>query len=289
MKICSYRTQTNQKGFTLIELLVVIAIIAILAAVLFPVFAQARAKGRAAVCLSNQKEIGLAFMMYVQDNDETFPKGDPLVGGNWVGNPNVTAPDARVYDGFVTWPLLVYPYIKNGAGIKATTSVFTCPEDPQPTASFSTSPTGDDSGGPNWYGNGWEKPLAMSYGGNSNIVFGWNSAPVTLAAINFPSSTYLAGDIVSKDPIGFGDGYDGGVYLPNTMNRTRLDATSCSGRMIDPGTGNYVMAPGADPRPCARHQQGNNYIFTDGHAKWQNVLSTDGWYADVSRKQDKKP
>ena len=63
----------TRRGFTLIELLVVIAIIAILAAILFPVFAKAREKARQASCLSNQKQIGLALMQYVQDYDETFP------------------------------------------------------------------------------------------------------------------------------------------------------------------------------------------------------------------------
>src|SRR6266852_4197702 len=62
----------KRNGFTLIELLVVIAIIAILAAILFPVFAQARAKARQTVCLSNVKQIGLGMMMYTQDYDETY-------------------------------------------------------------------------------------------------------------------------------------------------------------------------------------------------------------------------
>jgi prepilin-type N-terminal cleavage/methylation domain-containing protein len=65
----------RKSGFTLIELLVVIAIIAILAAILFPVFAQAREKARTASCLSNLKQIGLATMMYSQDYDERYPPG----------------------------------------------------------------------------------------------------------------------------------------------------------------------------------------------------------------------
>ena len=73
------------KGFTLIELLVVIAIIAILAAILFPVFAQVREKARQTTCASNQKQIGLGFLQYVQDYDEHFPSEQD--GGNPWGNP----------------------------------------------------------------------------------------------------------------------------------------------------------------------------------------------------------
>jgi len=66
---------SSRRGFTLIELLVVIAIIAILAAILFPVFAQAREQARSISCLSNQKQIGTACMMYLQDYDEVYPYG----------------------------------------------------------------------------------------------------------------------------------------------------------------------------------------------------------------------
>jgi prepilin-type N-terminal cleavage/methylation domain-containing protein len=85
----------NNRGFTLIELLVVIAIIAILAAILFPVFAKAREKARQITCVSNEKQLGLSLVQYTQDNDETYPNGtifqgsdsNPyhLLGAGWAG------------------------------------------------------------------------------------------------------------------------------------------------------------------------------------------------------------
>ncbi len=92
-------------GFTLIELLVVIAIIAILAAILFPVFAKAREKARTASCQSNLKQLALAINMYVQDYDETLPPGN-----------------ATYAIGYVTWATLIDPYTKNA-------QVFICPSD----------------------------------------------------------------------------------------------------------------------------------------------------------------
>ena len=94
-------------GFTLIELLVVIAIIAILAAILFPVFAQAREKARAASCLSNTKQLGLALMMYAQDYDENFVGSYSFPNG-WGNCPRYI------------WADMVQPYIKN-------VQLFTCP------------------------------------------------------------------------------------------------------------------------------------------------------------------
>jgi len=102
----------RQGGFTLIELLVVIAIIAILAAILFPVFAQAREKARASSCLSNEKQTALAFSMYAQDYDETYP---PSFDAN---NLTGTGPG-----GIAQWEDIVKPYIKSGN----VGGILTCP------------------------------------------------------------------------------------------------------------------------------------------------------------------
>src|SRR5438876_2719049 len=101
----------KQKAFTLIELLVVIAIIAILAAILFPVFAQARDKARQASCLSNEKQIGYALMMYKQDYDETWclvfsQPGKPV---GWPSPPFST----RYRKDEILWYAWLYPYTKN--------------------------------------------------------------------------------------------------------------------------------------------------------------------------------
>ena len=99
----------RKSGFTLIELLVVIAIIAILAAILFPVFARARESARMSSCLSNLKQIGTATMMYVQDYDERYPNCKAwgrMWTGEWVADPN--NPDSLRY-----MPDLVQPYVKN--------------------------------------------------------------------------------------------------------------------------------------------------------------------------------
>ena len=107
----------DRKGFTLIELLVVIAIIAILAAILFPVFARAREKAREATCLSNMKQITLGILMYSQDYDGYYPMSRYSVSGMYSGN--------------VYWARAVDPYIKAGVKDASWTggnySIWQCP------------------------------------------------------------------------------------------------------------------------------------------------------------------
>lgn len=100
-RACRFRS-SHKRAFTLVELLVVIAIIAILAAILFPVFARARENARKTSCLSNLKQIGLGFMQYAQDYDERLP---------WSAD-----------GGAVSWAITMQPYIKN-------TQIFRCPSD----------------------------------------------------------------------------------------------------------------------------------------------------------------
>jgi prepilin-type N-terminal cleavage/methylation domain-containing protein len=103
-------------GFTLIELLVVIAVIAILAAILFPVFAQARARARQIRCASNTRQLALGVLMYTQDHDDTLPPvAYPVAGG-------------ATNDNAVLWPDLLAPYLKN-------TGVLLCPADRRARAS----------------------------------------------------------------------------------------------------------------------------------------------------------
>ncbi len=150
-----------RRGFTLIELLVVIAIIAILAAILFPVFARAREKARTASCQSNCKQLGLAFIMYAQDYDETFP---PFVRSNWV------------------WDV-IGPYIKN-------TQLFTCPSGKiQTCASGSCSRSGYAGYGYSYgYNDNWSTVTGVAYNP------GGGSIGRALAQVTYPAETVLCQD-----------------------------------------------------------------------------------------------
>ncbi len=105
MKIGLGRSRRAAHGFTLIELLVVIAIIAILAAILFPVFAKAREKARQTTCVSNMKQLGLALIQYLQDSDEVNPYREDITAGSF------------------SWKNELYPYVK-------TSAVYICPDNP---------------------------------------------------------------------------------------------------------------------------------------------------------------
>lgn len=256
------RNPQGNTAFTLIELLVVIAIIAILAAILFPVFAQARAKARQTSCLSNLKQVGLASNMYLQDYDEAFPchKWD-------VHGPNVQTPlpDGRMFQGHVKWPLLYYPYIKN-------LGVYTCPSDSNAKSNYW------DNGTVNPYVAEWGKPIPLSYSENGHMFD--RETPLTLAAVNFPADTYWIGDANDNSPIGF-YGWDTDpavpiaqrVYQSVPFNRMRI-TNNCGGLLNT--NGNPYLAQGTDPDSCMRHSGGGNLVFTDGHVKWQKYSQMDG-------------
>src|SRR5688500_12314957 len=141
--------QRPRKGFTLIELLVVIAIIAILAAILFPVFAQAREKARQSACFSNMKQLALGVMMYTQDYDDTLPKGYHALPGG----------------GNFPWPLAVAPYVKN-------TAIFRCPSDRNPMPVKGWLPSRDQKG---------FVDFSLSIIGNYNVLPPWDLDSVRLA------------------------------------------------------------------------------------------------------------
>jgi prepilin-type N-terminal cleavage/methylation domain-containing protein/prepilin-type processing-associated H-X9-DG protein len=134
----------TRRGFTLIELLVVIAIIAILAAILFPVFARAREKARQSSCQSNLKQIGIAWTMYAQDYDERYPRGSGYIACGTPADPPGTN---TIYGLQGEWYLTCAPYIKNE-------QIFNCPSSP-----YTNFNSGNTTGG----------TFGVGYTRNSNI------------------------------------------------------------------------------------------------------------------------
>ena len=241
-----------QEGFTLIELLVVIAIIAILAAILFPVFAQAREKARQSACMSNMKQLSLAVIQYSQDYDEAFPNG---LQDGWYAQ---------------TWSYNVQPYIKSVA-------VFRCPSD------FGADLVPKDgSNDASWAGprmsyasNGYIKwnGSANQNVGIMSIGQSWvqNMGVQTLAGVNRSSDTIMLAERAS-------------VY-PNAATSTGSAYTWGPGCMITNNSGWNAYAPQALPDgsraattnaydPAGKngavtpiHSGFANFAFADGHVK----------------------
>jgi len=162
------------RGFTLIELLVVIAIIAILAAILFPVFAQARESARAISCLSNMRQIGLALRMYSQDYDESYPNN--RLGFTTIGSQT----NDPLYEGGWNWRNALQPYLKNKG-------IFACPSNPGARpggpGAFPPEDTSNWNGNAEGYANEPDRIMPVSYAMNSGAN---NWAPVAQPADSLP-------------------------------------------------------------------------------------------------------
>lgn len=246
-------------GFTLIELLVVIAIIAILAAILFPVFAQAREKARQSTCLSANKQAVLGVLMYSQDYDEGWPLGA-----------YDTVPNAAV----VMWYDVVEPYIKVGAKGVITPQTVAGRTNPQfwicPSLANKSVPMAPGDPAPAAFPQASYAP-SLSYMANANympFLFGalqstvgfFPAKPSSLAAMDSPAQVVLVAE---------GLGY---------INATGGDdwQSNCTG--LEAG---YPPTPvpvlGASTLYCAaryRHNGGAIYALADGHAKWFKGPST---------------
>jgi prepilin-type N-terminal cleavage/methylation domain-containing protein/prepilin-type processing-associated H-X9-DG protein len=223
--------RSRKMGFTLIEILVVIAIIAILAAILFPVFARARENARRASCQSNLKQLSLGLIQYTQDYDERYPYG---------------------YDaGQRLWGEQIFPYVKS-------TQVFVCPSDPKtyavPTASQLVP--------------GYSYGLNMVYNDPSHWIFGQYLAvpaqiPITTAAVEDSSGTVWTGDVATlaaSAPLIRGYYYLSGVNNSTlVLNDSNCGSTPCLWSTTQT-TGWY-----------ARHLDTVNVAFLDGHVKAMKV------------------
>jgi len=238
----------KQSGFTLIELLVVIAIIAILAAILFPVFAQAREKARQTACLSNMKQIGTAMAMYAQDYDEQYPSGR--------FNPSV--PLGSDYG--KGWAGQIYTETKNA-------QIFQCPDD-------STQQVAATASTPALY------PVSYVY--NYNIAL--SSA---MASMNAPAQTVLlaevTGDVANVTVSGelpsratpmysaSGNGLTvltaiDGTSMPGIAGTAKYDTGPMGGYKLDSAP--QVPYPAIFKSDKGRHSDGGIFCMADGHAKF---------------------
>lgn len=284
----------NRKGFTLIELLVVIAIISILAAILFPVFAQAREKARATACINNEKQIGTAIVQYTQDYDEMLP---PAYWSFGKSDPNNSS--LYVYDLF---PWFVQPYIK-------TYSVWACPSDSNPeslalqASSFSPlcqgAPIVTYTVNEALFPRSGETDSAFPQFSYHMVSLSQLGSPSSVIAIAETSSVTQSGNALERPVHAFtmctqmmNPGSAAGYKGSDTSNCNDFYKATSAGSIPEPvsvnavvssykaGAGNgdvwpdYYMgvsntnAPRLSYTSQMRHQGGANYVFADGHAKW---------------------
>jgi len=222
----------HNRGFTLIELLVVIAIIAILAAILFPVFARAREKARQASCQSNLKELALGTIMYTTDHDETYPW--------WDRNTN----DERLsplYPGRA-----IYPYVKN-------LQIFACPS----AADIPASHTDDPNTWNTYHTYHCPGPVSDAYAWTDRMFgAGAGSGPRKTSLVRYPAGTLMVCDSVHM----FGG--EGAIIWANVCCDSPdgwQDPTGLNGTYPD-GTPTRI--------DDSRHNGGENHSFLDGHVKW---------------------
>lgn len=235
-------TSKYKNGFTLIELLVVIAIISILAAILFPVFSQARAKARQASCTSNLKQMALAGIMYASDNDGFIMRSRNTAPSelteNFLGEPIPTRPFAEGY----YWQTFWMPYVKN-------TQIFFCPEG---LADFRTAPRYNNtvSGQP-------IREVWGHYGINYERLTGNPRQPWynrTLDSVPNPAATFLVMDSWSVTP-----------SIDASDNPSTFLGCGAVGGSSDKGIG--MNLPKGDSRRGDRHQGRINVAYADGHVK----------------------
>ena len=250
-------------GFTLIELLVVIAIIAILAAILFPVFAQAREKARAISCLSNQKQVGIALMMYLQDYDELFPN-NPCNNNrpSYYDLPGNTA-SVCVSKFPIGWADQIQPYMKN-------TQALQCPDD-KTTGSSNPYAQGADFGAESYSGDGKNYP-------NENycdFAFNYLMEFQSQAKLAQPASTIVVtesqGHWNATSSFAYGYDCDDTLWVCGKWSATH-DANADN---------NYPE--GITWGDSQRHSGGANYVFSDGHAKFYRPQSVYGKLATFAK------